>query len=289
MVHKSRRWFIALILQLLLQRVKTFPILVFKSIGKSGTEIYSIPNVFIDTISSPSDIKEAAKFMVNAFWLHSPQGLLLDDALTLSDSDQEALVQHQIADFQEKYGERMGQRILKTSLQRAIDSKTNECLGLVGLELSLLNIDLGDTLSTTKSEEMIKRAVASLGPKQRRQYKDASVDEIARELLPPEWKVVAVLSNLVVSPSARRRGLAKALCDRVECIASGPEWRYSNLYLRVESENLAARDLYQKKLGFQMEYELTGVPGMRVHSGRFSEIPVDTLILSKRLLSDGNV
>jgi GNAT superfamily N-acetyltransferase len=279
-------WLIALIYHLNLQGVTAFPSVNVKPFSKAITQVSVIDNARIEAISSTSDIYDAAKFMIDAFWLHSPQGLLLDDTVLLSDIDKDALIQHQFADFQEKYGERMGQRVLRTFLFRAVDSITKECLGLVGLEVSLLNTDIGDTISTTKSEDMIKRAVTSLGPKQRRQFKNASVDDIARELLSPEWKAVAILSNLVVSPSARRRGLAKALCDHVESIASGPEWRYSEMYLRVEIENLAARELYQNKLGFQQAYELSGVSGMRVHGGKFSEIPVDTLVLSKRLHND---
>jgi hypothetical protein len=156
------------------------------------------------SIRSEADIQAAAEFMVDAFWLNSPQGLVLDDIV--SDATKKSLIQQQADDLQEKYGERMGKRLLEAALLQAVrfDYKSN--LGLVGMEVSLLDKDIGDTLSITKSDELLKNAVASLGPKQRRQYKGASVIDIATELLPPPLEAVVVLSNLVVSPAARRLG-----------------------------------------------------------------------------------
>lgn len=231
-------------------------------------------------ITSEGDIQLAAAFMVDAFWLNSPQGLVLDESV--NENTKKGLIQHQVDDLLEKYGERMGKRSLDTVLIQAVDSSTKEILGLVGLEVSLLNKDIGDTLSTTKSDNLLKNAVASLGPKDRRLYKSASVQQIATELLPPELEAVAVLSNLVVSPTARRRGIAQMLCAQVERVAND-EWGYPTLYLRVEQDNAAARTLYETKLGFSEKYVLPGAMGVRIQDGSFSMIQADTLVLCKNL------
>jgi ribosomal protein S18 acetylase RimI-like enzyme len=237
-------------------------------------------SVSMGPITSEVDIQLAAAFMVDAFWLNSPQGLVLDESV--SDSTKKSLIQHQVDDLLEKYGERMGKRSLDTLLIQAVDSSTKEILGLVGLEVSLLNKDIGDTLSTTKSDNLLKDAVASLGPKDRRLYKGATVQQVATELLPPELEAVAVLSNLVVSPTARRRGIAQLLCAQVEGVASA-EWGYPTLYLRVEQDNSAARMLYETKLGFSEQYILPGAMGVRIQDGSFSVIQADTLVLCKNL------
>jgi ribosomal protein S18 acetylase RimI-like enzyme len=236
--------------------------------------------VSIVPVRSEADIQVAAEFMVDAFWLNSPQGLVLDDVV--SDATKKSLIQQQADDLQEKYGERMGKRLMDATLLQAVDSTTNQILGLVGMEVSLLDKGIGDTLSITKSDEMLKNAVASLGPKQRRQYKSASVIDIATELLPPPLEAVVVLSNLVVSPTARRRGIAQTLCRQVEHIASA-EWGYTMLYLRVERDNAVARTLYESKLGFTEKYELLGASGVRVKDGGFAVIDADTLVLCKEL------
>ncbi|KAI2511029.1 FR47-like protein [Fragilaria crotonensis] len=237
-------------------------------------------SVSMGRITSEVDIQLAAAFMVDAFWLNSPQGLVLDESV--NDGTKKGLIEHQVDDLLEKYGERMGKRSLDTVLIQAVDSSTKEILGLVGLEVSLLNKDIGDTLSTTKSDNLLKNAVASLGPKDRRLYKSASVQQIATELLPPELEAVAVLSNLVVSPTARRRGIAQMLCAQVERVAND-EWGYPSLYLRVEQDNAAARTLYETKLGFSEKYVLPGAMGVRIQDGSFSVIQADTLVLCKNL------
>ena len=237
-------------------------------------------SVSIGPIVTEGDIQIAAEFMVDAFWLNSPQGLVLDESV--SERTKAVLIQQQADDLQEKYGERMGKRSLDTVLIRAVDSSTKEILGLVGLEVSLLNKDIGDTLSTTKSDNLLKNAVASLGPKDRRLYKSASVQQIATELLPSELEAVAVLSNLVVSPTARRRGIAQSLCAQIERVAHA-EWGYPTLYLRVERDNAAARTLYETKLGFSEQYVLPGAMGVRIKDGSFSVIEADTLVLCKEL------
>ena len=50
------------------------------------------------------------------------------------------------------------------------------------------------------------------------------------------------LSDLAVSPSHRKRGLATALVRRCEDLALG--WGYDKLYIKVRRDNESARRLY---------------------------------------------
>lgn len=218
--------------------------------------------------------------MIDAFWLKSPQGLVIDDEV--SDSTKASLLQEQVLDFEDKYGERLGQRTLNTALLQARNEDNGELAGLVAVEVTLLDKKIGDTISSSKSENLVKTTVASLGPKERRAYKNAPVEQVCEELMSPDLEAVAVLSNLVVSPSARRLGIAKQLCDAVESLAA-KEWQYKTLWLRVESENQAARTLYEDKLGFSQQYALPDATGLRIQDGSFASVSAETLVMSKTI------
>lgn len=58
-----------------------------------------------------------------------------------------------------------------------------------------------------------------------------------------------MLSSLAVSPSYRKRGIAKRLCRAAEEAARG--WGYNEVLLKVESDNKRARRLYQG-LGYRV-------------------------------------
>jgi GNAT superfamily N-acetyltransferase len=228
-----------------------------------------------------TSIQQAAGFMVKAFWLGNP--LVQQSSGSLSESAQADLVTEQAFDFTKKYGERMGRRLLDAALLAAVDSQSRDMLGLVSLETCLLDRSKEDFLTAAISEDILKNAVASLGPKQRREYKDSSAREIAEELLPAEQEAVCCLSNLAVSPSARRRGIAMKLCLDAEKLAK--EEGFDVLYLKVEKANEPACKLYQGKLGFEQVYANQNAAAVRVDlsEGRFVETQADTLILAKQL------
>lgn len=228
-----------------------------------------------------ADIETVASFMVNAFWLQSPQQLV-EGGGDVSESTRTALVKEQSRDLMEKYGERLGKRLLNSCLLTAVDG--NELVGAVGMEVCLFDRQNEEIIGAQNSELMLKNALASLGPKQRRQYKDASVQEIATELLPPEIGAICCLSNLCVSPNARRRGIAKKLCRAIEETAS--EWGFSEMYLKVESDNTAAKELYETKMSYSVECTLANQVALRVDpDSGFVETTADTLILKKSLQS----
>jgi ribosomal protein S18 acetylase RimI-like enzyme len=195
---------------------------------------------------SESSIENAAKFMVDAFWLQSP--LLLEDSEVSENGSSAENVQ-----------------------------------GLVTIEVRLFDKQR-EILSANASEKMLTQAVASLGPKQRREYKDASVIDIANQLLPPDIIAVCSLSNLCVSPSARRMGIAGKLCNEAERLAK-EELGFEEMYLRVEAGNEAAKRLYEEKLGYECVSEVDSSTALRVDakSGSFVEVESDIVVLKKKI------
>lgn len=59
-------------------------------------------------------------------------------------------------------------------------------------------------------------------------------------------KYAVVLANLVVRVDRRKQGLAKVLMEA--CENTVKEWGFDEIYLQVDSKNVAAQKLY-KKLG----------------------------------------
>lgn len=245
-----------------------------KTIAKENPEV--------DLVASDNEsfLNMAGSFLVDSFWLNSEHHQLGESA-AISDQARLGLVVEQCSDLQEKYGERMGKRVLNACVLGALDPNSKEMLGVATLKATLLIKD--DVLEADKAEAIAKNAVASLGPKQRRLYKDSSIGTIAKDLLSPDTKAVCVLSNLAVSGKARRRGIAKTLCEEAEALAS--DWGYDEVYLLVEKDNAAARGLYEGKLGYEMIFEKEDAAALRVdiESGTFLETTADTFVLVKKI------
>jgi ribosomal protein S18 acetylase RimI-like enzyme len=251
--------------------------------SKDDTDVMveeSPPPVQLVISDSETFLNHAGSFLVSNFWLGSDHHMLEGKAMT--DDARMNLVIEQAADLQEKYGERMGKRLNNCCVIGALDEETKELIGLATLKETLL-ID-NDVLESEKAESIAKNAVAALGPKQRREYKNAPIRKIADELLSENTKAVCVMSNLAVGKKARRRGVARALCQEVEAMA-GEDWGFDEVHLLVESENTAARTLYEKKLGYKPVFMNEGATALRIdfETGDFLEIKQDTLIMAKKL------
>jgi ribosomal protein S18 acetylase RimI-like enzyme len=233
-------------------------------------------------------INKAAAFMVEAFWLGTKRQMVESngnaDDDEISNDARSRLVKDQALDLNDKYGERMGNRILPSLLLQAVDDN-GDTVGLVGLEVSLLDRSKPNILSPKVAEEMLKSAVASLGPKQRRQYKDSPASQLAQELL-SNVQAVCSLCNLAISPTARRRGIAMELCKFAETVVQEELDGYDSIFLNVESDNDAARRLYEEKLGYKHEYTIDSATALRADpkAGSFIETQKGALILSKVLL-----
>jgi hypothetical protein len=236
----------------------------------------------VDLVSSEAEgfLNMAGSFLVDAFWLNSAHHQLGEN-VAISDKARSNLIIEQCADLQDKYGAIMGKRLLNCAVVGALDRETRAMLGVVTVKISILDKD--QVLESERAQALLKNAVATLGPKERRLYKDAKPSKIAKELLSPDTTTVCVLSNLAVSPNARRRGIAKILCDEVEAMAK--DWGYDEMVLLVESANTPARELYQGKLGYDLKFTKASEPALRVdpEAGEFIETEEETMILSKKL------
>ena len=251
-------------------------------IGTSLCMSDALPNNVQPLDGSEASIANAATFMVDSFWLQSPQQLVQGASPdTISDAAKASLINIQADDLMDKYGERMTRRKLDALILAATDG--DEILGMVTIEVRLLDIT-DDILSGDVSEFKVTQAVASLGPKQRREFKDASVLDIANQLLPPGISAVCSLSNLCVSPAARRKGIAAKLCSEAERVAK-EELGFEEMFLRVESKNAAAKTLYEKKLGYESVFDVFQATALRVggDSGSFVEIESDIVVLMKKI------
>lgn len=226
-------------------------------------------------------IQAAAVFMVDSFWLQSPQALS-DGSVDISADAKSSLVNVQTKDLMNKYGERLGKRKLDAVMLAANDDTTTEMIGMVTVEVRLLDSISKAILNADRSELMLTNAISALGPKQRREYKDASVIDVANALLPPEISAVCSFSNLCVSPNARRRGVAAKLCKEAELLAK--KLGFDEMYLCVESGNSAARSLYIDKLGYGNKFETTS-KSLRVdgNTGTFDEVDVEIMIVNKKI------
>jgi len=241
-----------------------------------------LPPLPLQIVQSDSEgfLNAAGGFLVDSFWLGSDHHMLKKDVEMTADARMNLIIE-QAADLQEKYGERMGRRLANACVVGALDEDTKEFVGVATLKETLMINN--EILEPEKSEDIAKNAVAALGPKQRRDYKSACIAKIAKELLSPDTKAVCVLSNLAVSKNARRRGVAQALCDKLDGLSD--DWNYSEIHLLVESENTAARTLYEEKLGYELVATNVAAPALRVdfETGEFLEVRQDTLVLAKQL------
>lgn len=251
--------------------------------GKSTSEVVvqdTPPAVQLVISDSEGFLNAAGSFLVESFWLGSDHHMLKEGVEMAPDARMNLVIE-QAADLQEKYGETMGRRLANACVIGALDEETKELIGVATLKETLMINN--DVVESEKAEVIAKNAVASLGPKQRREYKNAPISKIAEELLSAETKAVCVLSNLAVGKKARRKGVARALCDEIDFLAE--DWGFREVHLLVESANTAARTLYEKKLGYGLVATNAAAPALRVdfETGSFLEIQMDTLVMAKKI------
>lgn len=256
----------------------------------------------IQIVPCPNDDDEAiardAAFMVDSYWLGSPRQMTHIMANSnISEEARSKLVQQQTADFLAKYGQLMGKRLCYSLLLEAHDDDDealgnqhspsfSSLLGIVGLEETLFDQNARVVFPMQRAEAKLKNAVASLSPQQRKEYKDASLPKIATELLAekePHIVPICCLSNLAVSPRARRRGIGTQLCLQVENLAR--ILGYSSLALKLELDNDIARQLYEQGLGYTVQCEIDQDCAWRANpeTGEFLVTTIPTLLLSKKL------
>ncbi len=238
-----------------------------------------------------ASINKASEFMLQSFWIP----LSLEEGKSEDDVNTKPLLQSIKEEFTARYGEIMGRRTLKSCLLSAYDisSEEEKLVGIVGIDMTLIDTENQIQYSRNEAESTIKKVVSSLGPKQRREYKDSTVAEIVNDLLPPHFSVGAVLSNLAVGLDQRKRGIGLELCNFVEEFVVGGDqdgesrdsWCVDDIYLRVEEDNTPARNLYEQKMGYECAWVEDNAVALRadLKTGEFEEIEKTTLSLRKKL------
>eukprot|EP00591_Stephanopyxis_turris_P010817 CAMPEP_0195507808 /NCGR_PEP_ID=MMETSP0794_2-20130614/1181_1 /TAXON_ID=515487 /ORGANISM="Stephanopyxis turris, Strain CCMP 815" /LENGTH=285 /DNA_ID=CAMNT_0040634607 /DNA_START=122 /DNA_END=979 /DNA_ORIENTATION=- len=246
----------------------------------SLSPLYSSAITIDEVDGEENSIKKAAKFMLESFWL--PQ--LADNSSDVSPTTYNKFSSDVFEDLMASYGERMGKRAFNSRLISASEEGGGGILGVVGIDVALLDRENKIVFSRAKSEQMMTKAVSSLGPKQRREYKNTPVQDMASELLGSEMSAIVLLSNLSVSPNARRMGLGKKLCLEAERVVK-EEWGFDEIYLRVEADNSGARGLYENTLNYKLDWVEEGAVAVRpnAENGEFEEITADTHTLVKAL------
>jgi GNAT superfamily N-acetyltransferase len=251
------------------------PVDVSEKIHLASTDLHIL------TDCDEGTIQEVSAFLIDAYWLTTPR--LWTDPTANASFDiatKFSILQNEAANYlSSQYGERMGKRLLKTCI---VAAKADSVI-VGALCMHELIWDEGNILPDEESETMLRNAIALLSPKDRRQWKDASAQDISSELLPPSTRAVCVFSNLAVSSVYRRQGIAMDLCRAAEEVAN--EWGYSYLHLKVEAGNNAAGKLYREKLGYSLERRLALETAIRLDlaSAAFVDTEVETLVLSKMI------
>lgn len=250
-------------------------------------------------------LRKAAELMVDAYWLASPISLIAnenecsrsaDGASSPMPSFEEVrnnLINVQLQDFVERYDASRRDRLLHSRLLTAVGhptdladdvtSESTEMLGIVGMEVRICDKASKTIYSTQESEKMILDAITgdNFAIRQQAMNTPTCIPRLVDDILPAELSAVCVLSNLAVSPKARRQGLATRLCKEVERLARA-YCGCTSVYLEVETINTAARKLYEKILGYEQLCE-ADAPAKRVdlRSGDFIKIDAPTLVLRK--------
>jgi ribosomal protein S18 acetylase RimI-like enzyme len=189
----------------------------------------------------------------------------------------------QVEDLNDRFGEILGRRKLQTHLVVGRNQQGN-IEGSVGVEVALFDRKQVDIMSYRQSEKTLNGAMAALGPKERRLYKDSTIVELVAGLpsLGGQYEAVAVLANLCVSPASRGNGVGEKLCKEAETIVK--DWGIGKIALKVEAGNTPARKLYAK-LGYKEEESIENSVTLRpdFECVKFQEIPCTMLILTKTL------
>lgn len=251
----------------------------------------------IQILQSDTDIaslSRAASLMVDAYWLNSPTSLILPTKTDSMISSQhipghirEKLIRAQLRDFVERYDGDRSDRLLSSLLLKAVDPETDDPLGIVGIEVRICDKSTNVIHSLQKSEEIIRQATKHITEQERKRLLEHPncVPRAVDKFLQPDMRAVCVLSNLAVSPRARRKGLGKKLCLEVEKVAQS----YCGcdiVYLEVEENNFVARKLYEEKLGYNFIC-IGNAPAKRVDltSGSFVDIVAPTIVMAKGISS----
>lgn len=200
-------------------------------------------------------LDEAAEFFVDAFWSASTASA----GVELTERGRAELVKKQRDDMEERYGELVGARRLKSEL--IVARKPGGAIaGCIGLEVSVLSVMDQTVCSRNRGENMFRQELDAMSGRERNQYRKMPLQELAVELLEPGYGVCPLLANLAVGADFRGSGLGRELCSRVEELAL--DWGYGGIVLQVEEGNAPAVGLYES-LGYAEIFVNENWPALR--------------------------
>jgi ribosomal protein S18 acetylase RimI-like enzyme len=190
----------------------------------------------LSAIPSISDRKRAlqdvSEFFIDAFWTSKVSlPTTARAAKTLTDRQERELYQSQSSEFQKRYfnSNRQAELLIFRSSTK---KKTNG----IQSRAAATQMNIYDGLSDSLDKEI----AACVG---------VEVERIPTgSLRGPIVDTAPLMSNLAVSRSYRRQGLARRLVREVERMVQ-EDWGYSVCYLYVERQNQGAIKLY-RKLGY---------------------------------------
>ena len=108
---------------------------------------------------------------------------------------------------------------------------------------SMLQLDRQSATAAHWTDEQYRQAFQSEGPPRLLLVAESPLNIVGflvARLVAPEWE----LENIVVAPSARRKGLGMRLLGAL--LAAARETSSSAIFLEVRESNAAARTLYEK-------------------------------------------
>jgi len=208
---------------------------------------------------------EAAGFSTDYMWgssttfeLEGPMSVRTREAVLGAEKD----------DMVARYGEIVGSRRFDSQLISARDKKTGELVGIVGVEVAVLDMMEGKVFERRDADNMVKDEIGRMSVRERAPFRQMTITETMAKLF-PEYTVSALLANLVIAPSTRGKGLGRVLCAK--CEEKAREWGMPGIVLQVEEANAAGRPLYQK-LGYQDIHVNPDGQAQRIQRGVISRV-----------------
>ena len=234
----------------------------------------TLDSLTISPARGDAALDEAAGFFVDAFWAASTASASVE----LTAKGRAELVKKQRDDMEERYGELVGARRLKSSLLLA-RKEDGTIAGCIGLEIAVLSMMDQVVVPRNRGEAMFKQELDEMSGRERNQFRKMPLPELAMNLLEPGYGVCPLLANLAVSAESRGSGLGRELCNRVEDLAA--EWGYGGIVLQVEEGNKAAVGLYES-LGYEEIFCNEKWPALRSSpDGELTTEAVNLLAYSK--------
>lgn len=231
-----------------------------------------------------ASLPEVASFFVDSFWLASTT---FGDGIKLTGGERGQLVRKVTEDLGFRYGlcqqkrpetlrgnTKQSQPLFWTRLILAREPD-GTLVGCAGIEASLFDTITGAVLRSDQADRLVRAELNAMNEEESGgaadAYREGGIGALAKFVLQEQeqlvepwlktYKPYALLANLAVSPSFRRTGLGRELCEFCE---SGCEvWGMSDILLQVEEANGAARKLYES-LGYSQIYRVDDATSLRL-------------------------